>query len=227
MIDYLSSLVAKVVMLAPPILLALTVHEAGHALLAHLRGDDTAKAAGRLSLNPLRHLDPTGTLVFFITAWFGSGIGWAKPVPVDYRRLKNPKRDIIWISAAGPVVNLLAATVVALGLNALIHAGFFREPTTLRMYIGQMFLVGVQVNAVLAFFNLLPLPPLDGSGIVTGLLPQRLALRYQQFNRYGFAILLALIFLPQFIHGFPDIIGTLVVWPVHWLMDSLLPMLGE
>ena len=94
------------------------------------------------------------------------------------------------------------------------------------MYLGQMFIVGVQVNAVLAFFNLLPLPPLDGSGILTGLLPPVAAARYQQFGRYGFAVLLALIFLPQFVHGFPDVIHFLVVWPVHWLMDSLLPILG-
>ena len=226
MIDYLSGLAAKLVMLAPPILLALTVHEASHALVAYLRGDSTAKAAGRLSLNPLRHLDPAGTLVFFITAWFGSGIGWAKPVPVDYRRLKDPRRDIVWISAAGPVVNLLTASLVALVLNLLIYSGFFREATLWRAFVGQMFLVGVQVNAVLAFFNLLPLPPLDGSGILTGLLPPAAAARYQQFGRYGFAILLALIFLPQFVRGFPDIIGLLVVWPVHWLMDSLLPALG-
>jgi Zn-dependent protease len=224
MTSYLLGLSIKVLLLAPPILLALTVHEASHALIAWLRGDPTAKDAGRLSLNPLRHLDVTGTLVFFITAWVGSGIGWAKPVPVDYRRLKNPRRDIIWISAAGPVANLSAACLLGLLLHLLVIGGFFREPTLPVYYLGQMFILGVQVNLILAMFNLLPLPLLDGSGIVTGLLPLRAAMRYQDMKRYGFALLLALIFLPQVIHGFPDLIGLLVVWPARELMDLLLPL---
>jgi Zn-dependent protease len=159
MTSYLLGLAIKVLLLAPPILLALTVHEASHALVAWLRGDNTAKDAGRLSLNPIRHLDVAGTLVFFVTAWVGSGIGWAKPVPVDYRRLKNPRRDIIWISAAGPLANLSAACLMGLLLHLLVGAGFFREPTLLVYYLGQLFILGVQVNLMLAMFNLLPLPP--------------------------------------------------------------------
>jgi Zn-dependent protease len=213
----------RIAVLAPPILMALTVHEAAHALVAFLRGDPTAKLAGRLSLNPLRHLDVAGTLVFFFTAWVGSGIGWAKPVPVDYRRLKNPQRDVMWVSAAGPVVNLLAASAVALSLHLLVVAGVFADFSAWKRYLAEVLLVGVQVNVVLAFFNLLPLPPLDGSGIVLGLLPPAAAARYQAFSRYGFAILLALIFLPQVVRGFPNLLGLLVVGPASLVTAWLLP----
>jgi Zn-dependent protease len=218
-----TDMLIKIAVLAPPILMALTVHEAAHALVAFLRGDPTAREAGRLSLNPIRHLDVAGTLVFFFTAWFGSGIGWAKPVPVDYRRLKDPRRDVMWVSAAGPVVNLLAATVVALALHALVSAGAFAEYTTWKHYLAEVLIVGVQVNVVLAFFNLLPLPPLDGSGVLMGLLPVRAAASYQAFSRYGFAILMALIFLPQVVRGFPNLLGMLVVGPAGLVTAWLLP----
>lgn len=223
MIGYLTATIYKIAVLAPPILLALTVHEAAHALIAFLRGDPTAKEHGRLSLNPLKHLDPAGTLVFFVTAWVGSGIGWAKPVPVDYRRLKNPRRDVIWISAAGPGVNLLAAVAVALLLHLLVGLGVFSDFTSWRRYLAEILLVGVQVNVILAFFNLVPLPPLDGSGIVLGLLPPPAAARYQAFGRYGFAIMLLLIFLPQFLPGFPNLLGLLVVRPAGLVASWLLP----
>lgn len=218
-----ADILIKIAVLAPPILLALTVHEAAHALVAFLRGDPTAKLAGRLSLNPLRHLDVAGTLVFFFTAWFGSGIGWAKPVPVDYRRLKDPRRDVMWVSASGPVVNLLAAAALALLLHLLVAVGAFTEYATWKHYLAEVLMVGVQVNAVLAFFNLLPLPPLDGSGVLMGLLPPRAAATYQSFSRYGFAILMALIFLPQVVRGFPNLLGLLVVGPASLVAAWLLP----
>ncbi|CAO0820815.1 hypothetical protein DFAR_1920004 [Desulfarculales bacterium] len=104
-------------------------------------------------------------------------------------------------------------------MQLLVNAGVFREPTMPVYYLGQMFILGVQVNLILAMFNLLPLPPLDGSGIITGLLPLEAAMRYQELKRYGFALLLALMFLPQFVHGFPDIIGMLAVWPARELMN--------
>ncbi|MFH1058067.1 MAG: site-2 protease family protein [Pseudomonadota bacterium] len=226
MMDSIYSVIIKLLLLAPPILMALTVHEAAHAWVASLRGDNTARLAGRVSLNPVRHLDLAGTLVFFFTAWLGAGFGWAKPVPVDWRRLKDPRRDIIWISASGPAVNLLFALILAAVLNLLISMGAFSGGNIVMVYVGLLFEFGVQVNTVLAFFNLLPLPPLDGSGILTGLLPPRAAARYQGFTRYGFAILMALIFLPSVIHGFPDVIGLVVLTPARafmaWLMPSLM-----
>ena len=213
----------KVVILAPPILMALTVHEASHALVAWLRGDPTAKRMGRLSLNPVRHLDLSGTLVFFVTAWFGAGFGWAKPVPVNGYNLRDPRRDMIWISAAGPVSNLLFALVISLALYLMVHAGLFVEYADWKWFLGQMLLTGVTVNVILAFFNLIPLPPLDGSGILTGLLTPRAAQRYQQLNRYGFLILLALIFLPRWLPGMPDIINYLVLYPANSVLNLLLP----
>ncbi len=219
----IADILLRILVLAPPILMALTVHEAAHAGVAYLFGDPTAKQAGRLSLNPLRHLDVAGTLVFFFTAWFGSGIGWAKPVPVDYRRLSNPQRGVMWVSAAGPAVNLLAAALLGLALRLLVGLGVFVEYSLWRHYLAEVFLVGVQVNVVLAFFNLLPLPPLDGSGILMGLLPPRAAARYHAFSRYGFAILLALIFLPQVVRGFPNLLGLLVLGPASLVTGWLLP----
>jgi len=213
----------KVLVLAPPILMALTVHEASHALVAWLRGDPTAKQRGRLSLNPLRHLDLAGTLVFFVTAWFGAGFGWAKPVPVDGRRLRDPRRDMIWISAAGPASNLLFAGVIALVLHFLVNAGVFAGYADWKWVLAQMIMTGVTVNVILAFFNLIPLPPLDGSGILTGLLSPRAAMRYQQLSRWGFMILLAMIFLPRWLPGMPDIIGYLVLYPAHSMLNLLLP----
>ncbi len=214
----------RLVLLAPPILMALTVHEASHALVAWLRGDPTAKHAGRLSMNPLRHLDPFGTLVFFITAWFGAGFGWAKPVPVDGRRLRNPRRDMIWISASGPLSNLAFAALISGALWVLVSWGVFAEYALWKYILGQFFLVGIEVNVILAFFNLIPLPPLDGSGILNGLLSPRASLRYQQISRYGFMILLALIFLPRFLPGLPNIIGYLVLYPAQAVISFLMPL---
>ena len=222
--DWFLNFLLKVAVLAPPILMALTVHEASHGLVAWLRGDPTAKLAGRLSLNPLRHLDPTGTLVFFITAWIGAGIGWAKPVPVDYANLKNPRKDGMLISAAGPAANLVFALALAGLVNSLIDLGMFRQASLWKYYLFQMFEVGVYINVILALFNLIPLPPLDGSGILAGLLSPQTAYRYQQLSRYGFMILLALIFLPSWIPAFPDLITYLVILPARLLMAWLLPV---
>ncbi|RJX35199.1 MAG: site-2 protease family protein [Desulfarculus sp.] len=224
MSQFITDFLWRLVLLAPPILMALTVHEASHALVAWLRGDPTAKQAGRLSLNPIRHLDLAGTLVFFVTAWFGAGFGWAKPVPVDGRRLRDPRRDMIWISASGPVSNLAFAVLISLVLAGLIHLGLFTEYALWKWFLGEMLILGITVNVVLAFFNLIPLPPLDGSGILTGLLSPRAALHYQQFARYGFLILLGLIFLPRFLPGLPNIIGYLVLYPAQAIIDLLLPL---
>ena len=222
--ENLTEILIRIAVLAPAILMALTVHEASHALLAHLMGDSTAKYQGRLSLNPLRHLDPTGTLVFFVTAWLGAGIGWAKPVPVDARNLKDPKRDHIWISAAGPAANMVFAVIIALVLKLLIQSGLFREYSLFVWILGRLLIAGVKINLVLAFFNLIPLPPLDGSGILAGLLPHRAAARYYEIGRYGFMIILGLIFLPNWLPGFPDIINVFVLTPANALANWLLPL---
>ena len=211
----------KVLLLAPPILIALTVHEVSHGVVALRFGDPTAKMAGRLTLNPLKHLDPAGTLVFFVTAFLGSGFGWAKPVPVNPRYFKNPRKDMMWVSAAGPIANILCATACAFVLKGVVALGLHQGMAG--AFLGQMFAYGVFINVILAFFNLIPLPPLDGSGVLAGLLPPRAAYSYQQkLSRYGFAILLALLFLPALIPVFPDIIGGIIVPAAAWLTNLLI-----
>lgn len=221
--EWISGFITKFTILAPPILMALTVHEVAHGLVAYKFGDPTAKMMGRLTLNPFKHLDVTGTLVFFVTAWLGAGIGWAKPVPVDPRNLKDPKRDGMWISAAGPVVNILFAVAIAAVFKLLISIGLFQRPSSWQIYLANVLTVGVQINIILAFFNLIPLPPLDGSGVLSGLLSPRAAAKYHSLSRYGFVILLALIFLPGWLPGFPDLIRAFVLKPAYYFTSWLLP----
>jgi Zn-dependent protease len=183
------SIVRDVLIWVVPVLLAITVHEAAHGYVARYFGDPTAEQAGRISLDPFRHIDPVGTvlvplciLVFSGMAWT---FGWAKPVPVDFRRLRNPKADMFWVAAAGPFANLVMAVIWAAlyGLVARRAPQFF-----IAMAVG-----GVYINGVLLFLNLLPIPPLDGGRIAVSLLPNHLARKYARIEPYGFLILIALI----------------------------------
>ncbi|HID97788.1 MAG TPA: site-2 protease family protein [Thermodesulfobacteriaceae bacterium] len=184
----IAALIQKFSILAPAILLAVTVHEMAHGWVAYRLGDPTAKQQGRLTLNPFRHLDPMGTLVFFIT----QTIGWARPVPVNPAYFRNPRRDMIWVSLAGPGANILLAVGSAVLLRTLVvplvGPGSYFGPV---LY---MALVSVQINIGLAVFNLIPIPPLDGSTVLVGLLPPDLAYSYQKIERYGFIIILVLVF---------------------------------
>ncbi|MFH1136983.1 MAG: site-2 protease family protein [Pseudomonadota bacterium] len=175
----------NIVIMAIPILMAVTVHEYAHGLAAFKLGDPTAKNAGRLTLNPIKHLDLVGTLVFLITRM----VGWAKPVPVDPRYFRRPRQDMIWVSAAGPAANILLAAVF--GQVYRLAAG---DPLLPSSFLEEVAVRGVIINVGLALFNLLPIPPLDGSGILTGLLPLNWAIKYEQLRPYGFIILLVLIF---------------------------------
>jgi Zn-dependent protease len=208
----------KIIVLAPAILLALTVHEFAHAWAARAMGDVTAWRLGRISLNPLRHLDLWGTVFFMITAWMGLGFGWAKPVPVNYRAMKNIRLGLIVTSAAGPLANFITALLLAL----LIYLLLFLEATPFFAYGCHFFvLTAVRVNLVLAFFNLLPLPPLDGSGVVTGLLPAPLARGYQRLARYGLWVVAGLIILPLLSSDFPNILYYLIRVPTDLLFLKL------
>ena len=191
MFDFLSEKIVAISILAVPLLLALTCHELAHGLAAYALGDPTAKRAGRLTLNPLRHLDPLGTLVFFI-----ANIGWAKPVPVDARYFKNPLKGMLLVAMAGPGTNFLLAALFAALYHPLLPLALEHETSLLGKVLVPLTLItqaGVFVNLVLGAFNLLPIPPLDGSNIVAGLLPKRVAYRYLSFGRYGIFVLLALI----------------------------------
>ena len=190
------NLIQEIIINAPPFLFALTVHEFAHGYVANRLGDPTAANLGRLTLNPLKHLDPLGVLAFFLIK-----IGWAKPVPVDPRYFQNSRRDMLWVSLAGPGVNLTLAVASALfaKLIVLLSAGM---PTSLVMPLLQMTVASIWINIMLGIFNLVPIPPLDGSKILQGLLPSGMASAFSRLEPYGFIILLVLFYtgiLPRFI----------------------------
>ena len=187
------SLIQRVVVWLLPVIFAITVHEVAHGWIAKKYGDKTAWMLGRLTLNPLKHIDPVGTLIIpGILLLTGTGFifGWAKPVPVDARNFKNPRHDMAIVALAGPIANLLMAVGWALvaRLGVVLNVEFVSLPL---IYSG---IAGISINLVLALINLLPIPPLDGSRIITGLLPSRWAWQYNRLERYGFLILLLLLF---------------------------------
>ncbi len=177
----------------PPLLLALTLHEYAHGYVAYRFGDPTAKNAGRLTLNPLSHLDPMGTLAFIVIK-----IGWAKPVPVNPAYFRNPRKDMLWVALAGPASNLLLAIVSAVLLRTIIAlAGVIPLSPALQAIVvpfSWMLVASVWINLVLCVFNFLPIPPLDGSRILAGLLPADIARSYASYEKYGFILVLILAF---------------------------------
>ena len=192
----LEALAIKIVISAIPILLAITVHEASHGYAAKYFGDLTAERLGRITLNPLKHIDPVGTILLpALTLFFGGVLfGWAKPVPVNFGNLHNPKKDMFWVAAAGPASNFVMAVLWSLLLGAIkyeLSRGVYSPSFP---FLLQMCFVGVTINVVLMVLNLLPMPPLDGGRIAVSLLPNNLAFKLAQVEKYGFAILIALMF---------------------------------
>lgn len=184
------------VMLVPG-MLAIVCHEVSHGYVAWRYGDPTAKMMGRLTLNPLKHIDIIGTLMLFTI-----GIGWAKPVPVVAENLRNPKRDMIRVAAAGPITNIILAIISALLLRGLEVFGNPVSGTPLAIMIKPVILMlaySIQINLLLAFFNMIPVPPLDGGRVLVGFLPYRQAQALSRVEPYGFLIILAMVFvLPRF-----------------------------
>jgi Zn-dependent protease len=181
--------IRELAVLVPVFLLGLTVHEFAHAWVAHRLGDPTARLQGRLTLSPLAHLDPIGTVAIFLI-----GFGWARPVPVDVRYFRNPRRDMILVSAAGPLSNLLLAALMAFAFVIVPWSAVGQEWHWLVIPVLEMLRTGVVVNLVLMVFNLLPVPPLDGSRVLSGLLPLRQALAFSRLEPYGFLIIFLLFF---------------------------------
>ncbi len=205
--------IQELVILIPVFLLALTIHEFAHGWVANWLGDPTARLLGRLTLNPLAHLDIIGTVAIVLI-----GFGWAKPVPVDVRYLRNPRQDMILISAAGPLSNFILAVTAAFLYRMLPWGMVGPEWVWLAVPLRAMLRAGVWVNVLLMVFNLLPIPPLDGSRVVSGLLPLRQALTYNRLEPYGFLIIFFL-----FLSG----AGKYFLWPpVQSLTLALLPMWG-
>lgn len=205
-----------------PVILAITLHEAAHAVAADKLGDPTARALGRVSLNPVKHIDPMGTLLLpamllLVRAPFL--FGWAKPVPVDLRRLNNPKRDMALVAAAGPLCNMIQAVIAGWLFMTLSFM-----PADVANWVRENLQNAILINLVLAAFNLFPLPPLDGGRIMVGLLPTDLAVKFAKLERYGFIILLGLLFVVPLVTaqlGFTFHPIAMVIWPVVEALGSV------
>lgn len=197
----------QIIILIPVFLFALTIHEFSHGYVASLCGDPTAKMQGRLTLNPITHLDPMGAIALFLI-----GFGWAKPIPVDPRNFRKPKRDMILVALAGPGSNLLVMFFCFMGLMVFptirhMIPGFMQQPLSL------MLQWSIYINSLLAIFNMIPIPPLDGSKVLMGVLPPKQARMIASLERYGFFIIIILAFtgvLGKFIHLMQGVLFSLL-----------------
>lgn len=218
-----------VLIYAIPILFAITVHEVAHGWVANRLGDPTAKLLGRLTLNPIKHIDPIGTVLVPLLLLLIPGIhfifGWAKPVPIDWQKLKNPSRDMALVAAAGPLANVIMAIIwfillkISMAELTLTYPlqgcilSYLEYAINNSLWLLAMSIVGVSINTVLFVLNLLPLPPLDGSRIVSSLLPPKARLRYNQLEPFGFIIILLLLFT--------QVLQIIMMMPLAILCDWL------
>lgn len=210
-----AQIVQTVAIYALPVLFAITVHEAAHGYAARHFGDNTAHMLGRITLNPLKHIDPLGTIAMPLMLYFATSgaflFGYAKPVPVNFGRLRNPKKDMVWVALAGPGANLAQAILWTLALYLLIALGVDE-----RFFTG-MCEAGVLVNLVMFAFNLFPLPPLDGGRILVGLLPQPLAWQVSRIEPWGFFVVMALVIT--------GVVSSLWMRPLIALTSGLIQLL--
>jgi Zn-dependent protease len=215
-------LVQVIAVYALPVIFAITLHEAAHGYVAKQFGDMTAYLQGRVSLNPLRHVDPFGTVALPLVTLAIGGImfGWAKPVPVNFANLHRPKRDMLWVAAAGPAANLLMAMCWAVVLKAalLVPAAPWTE------FLAAAGSAGIRVNVMFMVLNLLPLPPLDGGRIAVSLLPRRLAYRYARLEQYGIFILLGVIMIEGLLHV--PLLGAVLFPPYELVTRLILSLAG-
>jgi Zn-dependent protease len=210
-----AQIVQTVAIYAIPVLFAITVHEAAHGYAARHYGDNTAYMLGRITLNPIKHIDPLGTIAMPLLLYFATSgaflFGYAKPVPVNFNRLRNPKKDMVWVALAGPGANLVQAILWTVLLYVLVAIGMEER------FFLQMCRAGVMVNLVMFAFNLFPLPPLDGGRILVGLLPWKQAVLVSRIEPWGFFIVMALV-----ISG---VVGSLWLRPLMSLTHSAIELL--
>ena len=192
--------VAQILIRFIVLLFCLTVHETAHAWTADRLGDPTARMLGRVSLNPVVHADPVGTVLFPLLAMVSGVplIGWAKPVPVDIRQLRHPRRDYMLVAAAGPASNLVMAVIAAALLAVIPVSPMVLDEPNISVPIATLLTVAVTLNLLLAVFNMIPVPPLDGGNVLAGLLPPRLAMAFDQLRPYGFLLIYLVILTPLF-----------------------------
>ena len=212
-----SNIIQTVLIYALPVLFAITIHEAAHGYVARWFGDNTAYAAGRVTLNPIKHIDPVGTIVVpaILLLMGGFLFGWAKPVPVGMRNLRNPRRDMAIVAVAGPLANLVMA--IAWGVLAKVAIGMNPEEG---IWLGILLMAraGMIINLVLMVLNLIPLPPLDGGRVLTGLLPEAQARVLDRVEPYGLVVLLVLMAT--------GLLGRIMIWPLVLSGNALLSLLG-
>lgn len=218
----LNTILQNIAIMAIPVVFAITMHEAAHGWVAYKFGDPTAKRAGRLTLNPIAHIDPFGTILLPIITYIFAGfiIGSAKPVPVNFANLRNPKRDMIWVGAAGPGINIAMALICGILFQFLVSPSLHIIPRSgfssiVLLPLILMLKEGIKWNIVLAVFNLIPVPPLDGSRILAGLLPYKQAEFLGRLEPYGLLIISFLVFLNPF--GFM----TYIIWPIMSVLTRL------
>ncbi|GAO37331.1 peptidase M50 [Sulfuricella sp. T08] len=210
------NIVQQVAVYALPVVFAITLHEAAHGYVAKHFGDTTAYMLGRVSMNPLRHIDPIGTVLIPLLTLFLGGIlfGWAKPVPVNFNYLRNPKKDMLWVALAGPGANL----AMALGWAVVMKLANMMASNPFSLPMALMGMAGININVVLMVLNLLPLLPLDGGRIAVSLLPNRLAYRYSMMEPYGMILLVILLF--------SGVLGAIIGPLIHMTKSLILLLFG-